>query len=396
MDKKVLKERLELACRWITDVAQVKDEALLPNERRRHLHKTWSGAVRGEYRVSTRQWDYFCPVWHTGQAVKALTMAADFVGPFAMEGAKAGGEFILTNAIREGEDRGLILAHEDDVAKVNTSAILECLDGLLHLGEATKDARFQEAALAALEWVAERAYIHGKGLFLDCYDPATRQFVPERYGSEGRPLLDDAVFVKGYRLSDNPLFSEIAEETAARLLQDEEPSGNWINYAPCNAEVGYIHPRHAYWWGSSLLEVHRMTGDPRFREAFDRSVWWYAAAMRRDGGIFRNTYREFNTDSFGHATSGVGCAVSMFLDFLAIDKSEEVLPYIEMGLNYCLRVQFTKPSDANLKGAILEKVLPPDGTDASPYYIRDLGTIFFIQAASKYLAAGLGDGAPVE
>jgi hypothetical protein len=42
-----------------------------------------------------------------------------------------------------------------------------------------------------------------------------------------------------------------------------------------------------------------------------------------------------------------------------------------------------KPKDPNLKSAVLEKVLESDGTDGSPYYIRDLGTIFFIQAAAK-------------
>jgi hypothetical protein len=50
-----------------------------------------------------------------------------------------------------------------------------------------------------------------------------------------------------------------------------------------------------------------------------------------------------------------------------------------------MKMQFTNPEDPNLKGAILEKILPPDGTDRSPYYIRDLGTIFFIQAAALYL-----------
>lgn len=37
------------------------------------------------------------------------------------------------------------------------------------------------------------------------------------------------------------------------------------------------------------------------------------------------------------------------------------------------------------KATILGKIMPPDGTDRSPYYIRDLGTIFFIQAASLYM-----------
>jgi hypothetical protein len=50
-------------------------------------------------------------------------------------------------------------------------------------------------------------------------------------------------------------------------------------------------------------------------------------------------------------------------------------------------MQFVEPSDPNLKGCILEKVLEPDGTDRSPYYIRDLGTIFFAQAAAQLLLA---------
>ena len=55
---------------------------------------------------------------------------------------------------------------------------------------------------------------------------------------------------------------------------------------------------------------------------------------------------------------------------------------LEKALKFCMRMQFTTPEDKNLTGAILEKVLPPDGSDRLPYYIRDLGTIFFIQAAA--------------
>ncbi|MEX2756812.1 MAG: alpha-ketoacid dehydrogenase subunit beta, partial [Candidatus Sigynarchaeota archaeon] len=44
----------------------------------------------------------------------------------------------------------------------------------------------------------------------------------------------------------------------------------------------------------------------------------------------------------------------------------------------------------NLRGPVSGdpgKVLPPDGSDRNPYHIRDLGTIFFIQAVSAYLLA---------
>ena len=52
-------------------------------------------------------------------------------------------------------------------------------------------------------------------------------------------------------------------------------------------------------------------------------------------------------------------------------------------------MQFTKVADPNLKGAILEKVLKPDGTDRLPYYVRDLGTIFYVQALALALKDNL-------
>ena len=48
-------------------------------------------------------------------------------------------------------------------------------------------------------------------------------------------------------------------------------------------------------------------------------------------------------------------------------------------------MQFRSAADPNLQGAVLEKLLMPDGSDRSPYYLRDLGTIFFLQAAAAYL-----------
>ena len=79
--------------------------------------------------------------------------------------------------------------------------------------------------------------------------------------------------------------------------------------------------------------------------------------MRKDGGFIRGTYTDFNTDSFGHATSGTACAVITFLKYYEYTKDEKILKYIERGLNYCMGMQFIKPDDPDLKGAILEKLL---------------------------------------
>jgi len=76
----------------------------------------------------------------------------------------------------------------------------------------------------------------------------------------------------------------------------------------------------------------------------------------------------------------------MFVDYLDETGDKSIVPYIEKGLSFCSMMQMTAPEDPNLRGVVIEKVLPPDGTDKSPYHIRDLGTIFFVQAASKWLA----------
>lgn len=386
LDRGALSTSLRLACHWIAGIAQVKSETPLPNETRRHAHKTWVGAIRGEYSAARREWAFFCPVWHTGQAVKALVLAGEALGTEEfLPAAQLGGRFILSNTIREGPDKGLILAYEDDPHQINTSAILEGLEGLFHLSRHTGDPCFRDAALDALRWVAGLMYVPTEGGFLDCWNPEKREVVPNRYLTPIRPLLDDAVFLTGWELTGNEEFKRIAVKTAERLLKDEDPPGNWIGYAPCHRHLGYIHPRHAWWWGGPMLRVFKATGDTRFRDAFRRSVAWYGRALRHDGGLLRNTYADFSTDSFGHATSGAACAAIMHLDAARELGDTDALAVAERVLAFCMKVQFREPADPNLKGAILEKVLPPDGTDRSPYQLRDLGTIFFVQAAAKYL-----------
>lgn len=390
MDKSELLTALKDACAWITDVAQVKSpEQARVGRGKLMRYARWEGAIRGEYSAAARAWDFFCPVWHTGQAVKALVMASRHLGDFLLESAVRGADFILGAQVADGKDKGLILAFEDKPDKVNTSAILECLDGLFCLSEKTGESKFRDAALDALAWVVERAYVKGEGLFLDLYDPASGAFIPNAYGCPARPLLDDGVFLSGFRLSGDRRFRDIALETARRLLRDESPPGNWINYPPCSRKMGVIHPRHAYWWGYPMKAVFAETREQPFMDCFRRSVQWYRSALRRDGGLFRGTAVDFKTDSFGHATSGVGCAAIMLAALYEMENDRELLKDMESALAFCCRVQFTRPADPNLKGAILEKILPPDGTDNPPYYLRDLGTIFFVQAASYALSLGI-------
>jgi hypothetical protein len=382
-----LRTAIAAGCAWMTDVAQMRSDALSGEHNSHKLqHKHWKGALRGEYSAATRQWDFFCPVWHTGQAIKALVLASKALGrPALLDAARFSAEFIGAERVsdRSHPHYGLIFGFEDRGDQVNTSAVLECVDGLWLLSEATGEARYAEWARSAVDWAARNAYIGG-GLCRDAFEVRTWRYVPPPWKTDkpGRPLIDDAVFLKG---GQRKIFYEIAE----RLLKEEEPPGNWIGFAPCNPVTGVLHPRQAFWWGDPMIAAYRDSGDKRYLECARRAGEWYRNAMRSDGGLFRATSRDFKTPSFGHETSGIACAALLWLDLWKVTKEEKWLAAMRKALHYCMSIQFREVRDANLKGAVLEQVKAPNGSDASPFHLRDLGTIFFVQAASSVVIEGV-------
>ncbi len=390
------RESLVQACRWVTEVSQIRTEAHpFENSSFQALERygNWRGAFRGEYTAATSKWDVFCPIWHGGQGVKALAMAYETLGdPAYLDAARLGADFILRHQISDEKDPdyGLILAYEDTTG-INTSAVLESLDGLFTFARVTEEPRYAEAAVLALRWVRKRMFLPDEGLFADDYHPDTRQITRARFmradvfPQPGRPLLDDGVFLTGWRLTGDEALKDVAIRTADRLLLDENPDGNWLCYPPAKPWNGDIHPRHAFWWGRPCWMVHQATGAQCYLDLCRRSARWYVGAMRSDGGLFRNTGPQFKTDSFGHATSGIACAVMLWSDLAREYGDTEWNESIRKGLSFCRSVQFTKANDSNLQGAVLEKVLFPAGSDALPWYLRELGTFFYVQALCQVI-----------
>lgn len=394
-DSNQIKQAIILACDWLADVAQVQTDTLPPDTIDSHSYPfaSWKGVIRSHYTAATREWDFMGPTWHTGQAVKALHLAARFFGRDKYRhAARAAAHFILANQVYDPAhpDHGLMLAYEDFGDKVNTSAILESMDGLILLAAESNDADLWDRLIASGDFILKHLYMSHEGLFRDVYDPKTHSVLlpnpyPARNNIGGRPLVDDAIFLRLYEKTGNRAFLDAHVKTSESLVAHQNPPGNWIDYGPCNARTGAFHPRHTYWWGLPLIDTFRATGRKEFLETAIASGEFCQKAMRTDGGWFRGLYRDFNTDSFGHATSGSACAAILWLELYKETKDPRWLPPARKALEYCLSVQFTAPQDPNLKGAVLEKVLPPGGSDRSPYFLRDLGTIFFILAALNYL-----------
>jgi hypothetical protein len=202
---------------------------------------------------------------------------------------------------------------------------------------------------------------------------------------DGAPMLDDGVLVEVHQLTGERIFLDAAVRVAERLLADEDPPGNWACYPPNDAVNRIGHPRTAYWWGRPMWMVAKTSGDRRFLECARRAARWYAGAMRLDGGLFRDTAPNFSTPSFDHAASGIACAAILWLELANEYGDTEWDEYLIRALRHGYAMQFTETSDANLSGAILEKVVAPNGNDAPPWYLRDIGTFFYMQALSRVL-----------
>ncbi len=371
LDEKSIRQSIALACRWIIDRSLIttKDHGL-PRHSFSHAarYTDWRGAFKGEYSARDQRWGFFCPLWHGGQGVKALVMAYEVLKDDEyLRAARLGADFILRYRVNDPADAdyGLLLAFENASEYINSSAIMETLGGLFALSDATGDKQYAEAAVAALRWVQRKLWLPDEGLFWDEYDPdkRTRHRAPwmkkECFPQPGRPLLDDGVFLTGWKLTGDQSFKEIAVQTADRLLRDENPPGNWKAYPPAFPDTGILHPRHAYWWGRPLWMVSQATGDKRYLEACRRSAQWYVQAIRYDGGLFRDTGPDFRTPSFGHATSGAACAVILWAELTREFGDKQWIEPLRRSLSFCQSVQFTGAKDPNLQGAILEKVLPP-------------------------------------
>lgn len=397
LDIDAWKASIHMACRWMIDRSMIKTKGVgfrdtdfcAPGE-----FTDWRGAFRGEYTAATGEWDIFGPAWHAAQGVKALSLAYAVLGePEYLEAAQHAADFILRHQItaEDDPDHGLILTYEgrkeDSPPLISSSGTLETVDGLFTLSEVSGDPLYSGAALAALRWLKAKMFLPTEGLFIDGYNLGDRT-VNQRTGTPRdvnaiscRPLLDDGVFVKAFELTGDPSFKQVAVTSADRLLKDENPAGNWVKYGPANAVLGIIHPRHAYWWGRPMWMVHNATGDQRYLNCCRRSAQWYVNASRADGGLFRHTDLGFNTTSFNHATSGTACAAILWHDLAHEFGDTNWHEPLKKALIFCRSVQFTRAEDPNLQGAILEKTLPPRGSDAPPWQLRDIGTFFFVQAA---------------
>ena len=369
-----LLERALRGCNWITDVAQVLDRDL-----------PYYGVIKGEYDTKSREWKFYGPFWHTGQAVRLLLKAYEITRDEKyLQHALLGGQYMIHDqTMDKTDDKFYGFIHGKNARQANTASQLEGFCALYDLYKVTRDNKWKESLHLAIDWVANHLYIKGEGLFYNTYSPINDELAPIE---KSRPTNDDAMFLFAYQEFKNPLYLEIFREVADRLLKDEDPPGNWIKYRPCNPrsfdDRGSIHTRHAWWWGYPMLQAYDVFQDKKYLEAAIRAGDWYIQNSNIDGGYYYHTTPEGHAHlSFDFSTSAVGCAVIMWCDLWKRLGDRKYVKAIERALGFLLRAQFNKAvKDPNVRGAFFEGLLPPDGTLEPGFYLRDITTVFSARA----------------
>jgi hypothetical protein len=348
------------------------------------------GAMRGEYDTKNRQWSFYGPFWHTGQAIRTLLLAYKMTGNEKyLEHAVLAGEYLIKDHAMDKNDAKFYgFIHGRLCKGTNTASQLEGFMALHDLYKATKDPKWLERFHLAVDWVAKNLYLKSEGLFYNGYSAINDELTPIE---QSRPTNDDAVLWTAYQEFKDPLYLQIFREVSDRLLKDEDPPGNWIIYKPCEPTAfdgrGDIHPRHAWWWGYPMLAAYDAFGEQKYLDAGLRAAQWYINNNNLDGGYYYHATKTGGRHlSFDFCTSAVGCAVIMWTDLWKRTADEKYVKEIETSLGFLLRAQFNQDvEDRNIKGAFFEGYLPPDGTLCPGFYIRDIATIFSTRAMLEVL-----------
>jgi len=379
------------AANWLAQIARVRDASHAYDDPRSYPVPDggYIGAVRNEYDTKTRTWYLNGPVWHTGQAIRAVLIEYRRSGDAALlEAARAMGEYVLRNIVDDPghPNHGLMLSYEGDNATSNMQVTFETLPGLFDLADATGEPRWIDAARQAADF-ALQGFNPDEGLIADHYHVAEQRFIidPDNV-LPGRIALDDSALAELSDRTDDPRYRDTFLLMAERSLRDEDPAGTWIVYPPWHRDTGRLHIRASWWWGYSLLTAYEQSGDERFLQGAIRAGDWYRAQQHLDGGFPYSPLLDGRHGTFAVATSGSAVSTIMWCDLFERTGNPEYLDAIRRSLRFLFAAFLDESNaDPNVRGALWETLNVPDGSTTPGYRVRDIAPIFAIRALDRAL-----------
>lgn len=380
---------------WLAHIARIQSPADTFEDPFDYPVVGYLGAVRTEYDTRRKVWYLNGPVWHTGQAIRAVLIAYRRTGDTALlDAARAMAEYVARNMVDAPghPNDGLLLAYEGDNVAVNNQVLFETLPGLLDLAEVTGEPKWVNIARRAADFVIGGGFLADEGLIVDHYHVAESRFVSDPDNPHpGRIMLDDAALIQLGAATGDRRYTDVFLAMAERALREEDPPGMWIVFPPWAASSGRMHIRATWWWGYPMLAAYDLTGDQRFWEAALRAGQWYLDGQTLDGGFYYSPVVGGKHTTFGLAASGAAVASTIWCDLYRRTGDAKYKDAVNRSVAFLAAAQFSpQAADRHIRGALWESPNPPDGTACPGFFIRDIATIFAIRALDKALGiAGL-------
>lgn len=379
------------AANWLAHTARVRDASDTFDDDRAYPvpDSGYLGAVRNEYDSKTGTWSLNGPVWHTGQAIRAVLIEYRRNGDESLlAAARAMGEYVLRNIVDDPghPNHGLMLSYEGDNATSNMQVTFETLPGLFDLADVTGERHWIDATRQAADF-ALQGFNFDEGLIADHYHVAEQRFIidPDNV-LPGRIALDDSALATLSTLTGDRRYLDVFMQMAERALRDEDPAGTWIVYPPWHRDTGRLHIRASWWWGYSLLTAYDESGDDRFLHGAIRAGDWYRAQQHLDGGFPYSPLLDGRHGSFALATSGAAVSTVIWCDLYERTGDTSYLSAIERSLRFLFAARLDESNaDSNVRGALRETLNVPDGSTSPGYRVRDIAPIFAIRALDRAL-----------
>jgi hypothetical protein len=381
----MLKRFAKRGARWLTGIAQVRDEA------DEHF-----GAFRNEYDMATKSWSFFDPFWHTAQGIRGL-MALHME-----DTAVKHGMFFLNNSIiNSPKDRRFHGAHQrldgHRAGLLATTSITDGIEGLIDYFLLTRDKKTLDTLTRIEEWLNNTAYDPVTGFYCGYFDSKSGElYAQNTYRSDNpeehpefcgrRPEAEGSALLYLGLLLNKPESIKRFKYILDYLSNTQAEDGIWWNWFCNSCQPRLAHGRYNLWLAFALLNGYEYFGEKKYYEAALKTARFYRRAQQLDGVIFYKT----NSNGQGYAGQICGSASAMaallWLKLLKYDFNEDFANGIKLSLNFLNSTQFSEDfHDKNLRGACFEASKFANKQGFCSPHIRDLATIFALQLAAQVI-----------
>ncbi len=372
-------ERLDIASQraanWLARIAQI-GEPTDPNR----------GAIRTEYFFHEKTFVLRPYVWHSAEAIRALSMLSCRIGNSEWrQSAQAAADYLGRIQCKDGTHKGSFFRPWlNGTEPLYVDMNYQSLGGLVELHRTTGDPGCLRIAKDAADWFVDAA----------CRTDGTHlgEYYPDRgvLGGFRSHMLDEGGFLMLHKFTGKKIYRVVFQRQVDALVNSADGEGMFscrtdpeMQFWP-HLRMQNIASRAQYWHVAPLLAAYLEWPRSTYREVLE-TVALLMMRWQSSRGFLWNVYQPNGRPTERERPDGA--ATSMFanvwLHLHDITGEQRYLEASERALNWVLESQYKNASDKDTFGAFFQERASHGGRWYD--YLRDISSSFGIIACEEYI-----------